>query len=45
VHSSVGSLMRLLLDPLAISEENPEVDRPDLSDVVWPDPNDGRPAF
>jgi gentisate 1,2-dioxygenase len=45
VHSSVGSLMRMLLDPLAISEENPEVDRPDLSNVVWPDANDGRPAF
>jgi hypothetical protein len=35
--------MRVLLDPLSISEENPEVDRPDLSNVSWPDANDGRP--
>jgi gentisate 1,2-dioxygenase len=44
VHSSLGSLMRVLLDPLPISEENPEVDRPDLSNVSWPDANDGRPT-
>jgi gentisate 1,2-dioxygenase len=35
--------MRVLLDPLEIFEELPELDAPDISNVVWPDHQAGRP--
>jgi gentisate 1,2-dioxygenase len=37
--------MRILLDPLDLFEELPELDAPDLSGVVWPDHQQGRPPF
>jgi gentisate 1,2-dioxygenase len=37
-------MMRILLDPLNLFEELPELDAPDLSGVVWPDHFAGRPA-
>ncbi|MBB5788137.1 cupin domain-containing protein [Jiangella mangrovi] len=43
VHSTFGTLMRALMHPLPILEEDPDRDRPDLSNVVWPDPNIDRP--
>jgi quercetin dioxygenase-like cupin family protein len=36
-------MMRVLLDPLNISEELPELDAPDLTGVMWPDHFAGRP--
>lgn len=36
--------MRVLLDPLDIFEEPPQLDAPDTSGVVWPDHQAGRPA-
>jgi len=35
--------MRMLLDPLDIFEEPPQLDAPDTSNVVWPDHQAGRP--
>jgi gentisate 1,2-dioxygenase len=37
-------MMRILLDPLNLFEELPELDAPDLSGVVWPDHFAGRPG-
>ncbi|HEV2010496.1 MAG TPA: cupin domain-containing protein [Candidatus Limnocylindria bacterium] len=37
-------MMRILLDPLNLFEELPELDAPDLSGVSWPDHFDGRPG-
>ena len=37
-------MMRILLDPLNLFEELPELDAPDLSGVAWPDHFDGRPT-
>jgi gentisate 1,2-dioxygenase len=48
VHNSdsLYDLMRVLLDPLQLLEELPDLqDAPDLTGFVWPDPNAGRPAF
>ena len=36
-------MIRILLDPLNLFEELPELDAPDLSGVVWPDHFEGRP--
>jgi gentisate 1,2-dioxygenase len=36
-------MMRILLDPLNLFEEPPQLDAPDLTGVVWPDHNEGRP--
>jgi gentisate 1,2-dioxygenase len=36
--------MRVLLDPLNIFEEPPQLDAPDTSNVAWPDHQAGRPA-
>lgn len=36
--------MRVLLDPLEIFEELPQLDAPDTSGVLWPDHQAGRPA-
>jgi gentisate 1,2-dioxygenase len=36
-------MMRILLDPLDLFEELPELDAPDLTGVVWPDHSEGRP--
>lgn len=36
-------MMRILLDPLNLIEEPPELDVPDLTRVVWPDHFEGRP--
>lgn len=36
-------MMRVLVDPLNLFEELPQLDAPDLSGVVWPDHLDGRP--
>ncbi|MGH2450465.1 MAG: cupin domain-containing protein [Candidatus Limnocylindria bacterium] len=36
-------MIRILLDPLNLFEELPELDAPDLSGVVWPDHSEGRP--
>lgn len=36
-------MMRVLLDPLDLFEELPELDAPDLTGVVWPDHFEGRP--
>lgn len=39
-------LMRVLLDPLELLEELPDLrDAPDLTGYVWPDPMAGRPSF
>jgi gentisate 1,2-dioxygenase len=39
-------LMQILLDPLELIEEEPDLaDAPDLTGYVWPDPMAGRPAF
>jgi gentisate 1,2-dioxygenase len=45
VHNSdaLYDMMRVLLDPLVISEELPELDAPDLSGIAWPDHLEGRP--
>ena len=37
-------MMRILLDPINLLEELPELDAPDLSKVVWPDHFDGHPG-
>jgi gentisate 1,2-dioxygenase len=37
--------MRILLDPLNLFEEPPQLDAPDVSDVRWPDMSDGRPHW
>jgi gentisate 1,2-dioxygenase len=43
---SLYNLMRVLLDPMELIEEDPELkDAPDLEGFVWPDPMEGRPAF
>jgi len=36
-------MIRILLDPLNLLEELPQLDAPDLSGVVWPDHLEGRP--
>jgi gentisate 1,2-dioxygenase len=36
-------MIRILLDPLNLFEELPELDAPDLTGVVWPDHFEGRP--
>jgi gentisate 1,2-dioxygenase len=36
-------MIRVLLDPLNLFEELPELDAPDLTGVVWPDHFEGRP--
>lgn len=36
-------MMRILLDPMDLWDEPEVLDAPDLSKVVWPDPNEGRP--
>ena len=36
-------MMRILLDPLNLFEELPELDAPDLTGIVWPDHFEGRP--
>ena len=36
-------MIRILLDPLNLFEELPELDAPDLRGVVWPDHFEGRP--
>jgi gentisate 1,2-dioxygenase len=36
-------MMRILLDPMDLWSELPKLDAPDLSNVVWPDVNQGRP--
>ncbi len=36
-------MIRILLDPLDLLEEPPELDAPDLTGVVWPDHSAGRP--
>ncbi|MBM4434044.1 MAG: cupin domain-containing protein [Chloroflexi bacterium] len=36
-------MIRILLDPMDLFEELPELDAPDLTGVVWPDHNEGRP--
>jgi gentisate 1,2-dioxygenase len=41
--SALYDLMRVILDPLVISEELPELDAPDLSGVVWSGHLEGRP--
>jgi gentisate 1,2-dioxygenase len=43
VHSTFGDIVDALLDPVPTLEEDPDRDRPDLSGLVWPDPNDDRP--
>lgn len=48
VHNSdsLYDLMRVLLDPLNLLEELPELsDAPDLRGFVWPDPMEGRPTW
>lgn len=48
VHNSdsLYDLMRVLLDPLNLLEEEPDLaDAPDLSGFVWPDPMEGRPSW
>ncbi|MBB5786881.1 cupin domain-containing protein [Jiangella mangrovi] len=40
---SIFDLMSTLLDPLPLLEEPPQLDGPDLTGFVWPDPLDGRP--
>jgi gentisate 1,2-dioxygenase len=37
-------MIRILLDPLNLFEELPELDAPDLRGVVWPDHSEGRPS-
>jgi quercetin dioxygenase-like cupin family protein len=45
-NDALYDLMRVLLDPLELIEELPDLhDAPDLTGFVWPDPNAGRPAF
>jgi gentisate 1,2-dioxygenase len=36
-------MIRILLDPLDLLEELPQLDAPDLTGVVWPDHFEGRP--
>lgn len=36
--------MRIMLDPLDLFEEPPKLDSPDLSSVVWPSTDAGRPS-
>jgi gentisate 1,2-dioxygenase len=36
-------MMRILLDPMDLWDEPEVLDAPDLSKVVWPDANEGRP--
>jgi gentisate 1,2-dioxygenase len=48
VHNSdsLYDLMRVLLDPLNLLEEEPDLaDAPDLTGYVWPDPMEGRPSW
>jgi gentisate 1,2-dioxygenase len=48
VHNSdsLYDLMRVLLDPLSLLEEEPDLaDAPDLTGFVWPDPMEGRPSW
>ncbi|MCW2876029.1 MAG: Cupin [Sphaerisporangium sp.] len=40
---SLYDMMRILLDPMDLWDELPTLDAPDLSNVRWPDPNEGRP--
>jgi hypothetical protein len=42
---SLYDLMQILLDPLVLIEEDPELIAPDLTGFEWPDPMVGRPAF
>jgi hypothetical protein len=35
--------MRVMLDPLDLFEELPKLDAPDLTNVVWPPVDEGRP--
>jgi gentisate 1,2-dioxygenase len=35
--------MAAMLQPMSIFEELPKLDAPDVSNVIWPDPNQGRP--
>lgn len=45
-NDALYDLMRVLLDPLELLEELPDLrDAPDLTGFVWPDPNAGRPEF
>ena len=37
-------MMRVLLDPMELWNELPKLDAPDLTGVVWPDKDAGRPA-
>ncbi len=36
-------MMRILLDPMNLFEEPPQLDAPDLTGVIWPDHSEGRP--
>lgn len=45
-YDSLYNLMRILVDPLDLLEELPDLsDAPDLSDFVWPDLMEGRPSW
>ncbi|TDC47796.1 hypothetical protein E1212_23370 [Jiangella ureilytica] len=41
-HSTFGDIVDALLDPVRTLED-PDRDSPDLSGLVWPDPDDDRP--